>query len=123
MLDDVKRAKIVITNYHAFKLRERMEISKGGRALLRRRHGDAIQYARNRRADDPARHARPDGHEEHPGPQRRSPPLLPARSPGEPDEEDLSRDEKEEAEKNKEAARLWISGLEAVKRKTRHHRA
>ncbi len=35
MLDDVERAKIVITNYHAFKLRERMELSKGGRALLR----------------------------------------------------------------------------------------
>jgi type III restriction enzyme len=32
MLDDVKRAKIVITNYHGFKLRERMELSKGTRA-------------------------------------------------------------------------------------------
>jgi type III restriction enzyme len=29
MLEDVNRAKIVITNYHAFKLRERMELSKG----------------------------------------------------------------------------------------------
>ena len=35
MLDEVNRAKIVITNYHAFKLRERIEISKGGRQLLR----------------------------------------------------------------------------------------
>ena len=35
MLDDINRAKIVITNYHAFKLRERMELSKGGRALLK----------------------------------------------------------------------------------------
>ena len=34
MLDDVNRAKIVITNYHAFKLRERIELSKGGRSLL-----------------------------------------------------------------------------------------
>ena len=32
MLDDVKRAKIVITNYHAFKLRERTDVSKGTRA-------------------------------------------------------------------------------------------
>ncbi len=32
-----KRAKIVITNYHAFKLRERIELSKGGRALLQGR--------------------------------------------------------------------------------------
>src|SRR5690606_1049385 len=37
MLDDIRRAKIVITNYHAFKRRERIELSKGGRALLRGR--------------------------------------------------------------------------------------
>lgn len=37
MLPDLERAKIVITNYHAFKLRERLEISKGGRALLQSR--------------------------------------------------------------------------------------
>ena len=36
MLDDVNRAKIVITNYHAFKLRERIELSKGGRAAAAR---------------------------------------------------------------------------------------
>src|SRR5229473_1741052 len=29
MLGDLDRAKIVITNYHAFKLRDRVEISKG----------------------------------------------------------------------------------------------
>lgn len=34
MLPDLDRAKIVITNYHAFKLRERIDISKGGRSLL-----------------------------------------------------------------------------------------
>src|SRR4051794_34105369 len=37
MLDDLGRAKIVITNYHAFKLRERLELSAGGRALLQGR--------------------------------------------------------------------------------------
>ncbi len=37
MLEDLKRAKIVITNYHAFKLRERVELSKGGRSLLQGR--------------------------------------------------------------------------------------
>ena len=36
MLDDVNRAKIVITNYHAFKLRERIELSKGGRVAAAR---------------------------------------------------------------------------------------
>lgn len=42
MLPDLDRAKIVITNYHAFKLRERMDISKGGRSLLQGR-GEALK--------------------------------------------------------------------------------
>ena len=33
------------------------------------------------------------------------------------DESKLKGDEKDEAKKNKEAARLWINGLEAVNRK------
>ncbi|MCB0264963.1 MAG: DEAD/DEAH box helicase family protein, partial [Calditrichaeota bacterium] len=41
LLEDLLRAKIVITNYHSFKLRERMELSKGGRALLQGR-GEAL---------------------------------------------------------------------------------
>ncbi len=41
MLGDLERAKIVITNYHAFKLRERMDLSKGGRSLLQGR-GEAL---------------------------------------------------------------------------------
>ena len=116
MLDDVKRAKIVITNYHAFKLRERLEISKGGRALLEGRHGAPIETLET----------------EGQMIQRVMPDLMGLKNimvlndeahhcykekPGDPDEEDFSRDDKEEAERNKEAARLWINGLEAVKRK------
>ena len=37
--------------------------------------------------------------------------------PSDADDEELKGDEKKEAEKNNEAARLWISGLEAVNRK------
>ena len=37
MLRDLERAKIVITNYHAFLRRETLDLSKGGRALLRGR--------------------------------------------------------------------------------------
>src|SRR5499427_3044080 len=40
MLADLDRAKIVITNYHAFKLRETLELSSGGRALLQGRGPD-----------------------------------------------------------------------------------
>jgi type III restriction enzyme len=116
MLDDVKRAKIVITNYHAFKLRERMELSKGNRALLEGRHGDAINTLET----------------EGQMLQRIMPDLMGLKNvmvlndeahhcykekPGSPDEEDTSREDKEEVERNKEAARLWINGLEAVKRK------
>jgi type III restriction enzyme len=37
--------------------------------------------------------------------------------PDDGDDEELKGDEKKEAEKNKKAARVWISGLEAVNRK------
>src|ERR1035437_6541526 len=37
--------------------------------------------------------------------------------PSTDEDEDLKGDERKEAEKNSEAARLWISGLKAVKRK------
>jgi len=42
MLDEINRAKIVITNFHAFKLRERIELAAGGRALLQGRNGDPL---------------------------------------------------------------------------------
>ena len=41
LLIELGKAKIVITNYHAFKLRERLELSKGNRALLQGR-GEAL---------------------------------------------------------------------------------
>lgn len=115
MLGDIQRAKIVITNYHAFKLRDRMELSKGGRSLLQGRgapvntletEGQMIQRVMPELMglknilvlNDEAHHCYRE-------------------KPGEPDEEDLKGDDKQEAEKNREAARLWISGLEAVNRK------
>ncbi len=38
LLDDLQKAKIVITNYHAFKLRERLELSKRWKAAPQRPH-------------------------------------------------------------------------------------
>jgi type III restriction enzyme len=115
MLVDLERAKIVITNYHAFKLRERMEVSKGGRSLLQGR-GDALNTLET----------------EGQMLQRVMPDLMGMRNimvlndeahhcyrekPGEQEVADLKGDEKKEAQKNNEAARLWISGIETVKRK------
>lgn len=115
MLDDVNKAKIVITNYHAFKLRERMELSKAGRQLLQGRTGEAPltletegQMIQRVMPDlmglknilvlnDEAHHC----YREKPN----------------ADDDDLKGDERKEAEKNNEAARLWISGIEAVNRK------
>ena len=115
MLPDLERAKIVITNYHAFKMRERMDISKGGRSLLQG-HGAPLNTLET----------------EGQMLQRVMPDLMGMKNimvindeahhcyrekPGEDDEGDLKGDDKKEAEKNNEAARLWISGIEAVNRK------
>ena len=115
MLGDLERAKIVITNYHAFKLRERMELSKGGRSLLQGR-GEELNTLET----------------EGQMVQRVMPGLMGLKDilvlndeahhcyrekPGGDGEADLKGDDRQEAEKNNEAARLWISGLEIVKRK------
>jgi len=114
MLGDIERAKIVITNYHAFKLRERLGISKGGRLLLQGRGGDALNTLET----------------EGQMLQRVMPELMGMKNilvlndeahhcyREKPDHEDegLKGDEKKEAEKNNEAARLWITGLETVGR-------
>lgn len=42
MIGDIERAKIVITNYHAFKPRKRLELSKGGRPLLLGREAEEL---------------------------------------------------------------------------------
>ena len=112
MLPDLEKAKIVITNYHAFKLRERMELSKGGRSLLQGRgetlttletEGQMLQRVMPELMglkkvlilNDEAHHCYRE-------------------KPGEKEEGELKGDDRREAEKNTEAARLWISGLETV---------
>lgn len=114
MLEEVNRAKIVITNYHAFKLRERIDLSKGGRSLLQGR-GEELNTLET----------------EGQMLQRVMPDLMGMKNilvlndeahhcyrekAAADDDDDLKGDEKKEAEKNKEAARVWISGLEAVNR-------
>ncbi|OGQ94112.1 MAG: restriction endonuclease [Deltaproteobacteria bacterium RIFOXYD12_FULL_57_12] len=116
MLGDLERAKIVVTNFHAFKLRERLELSKGGRLLLQGRGGEELNTLET----------------EGQMIQRVMPDLMGMKNilvindeahhcyrekPGEEVGDELKGDDKKEAEKNNEAARLWISGLEAVNRK------
>ncbi len=115
MLGDLDRAKIVITNYHAFKLRERMALSKGGRSLLQGRGAELDTLETEGQMI-----------------QRIMPDLMGMKNivvmndeahhcyrekPEKNEEGTLKGDERKEAEKNNEAARLWISGLEAINRK------
>ena len=115
LMPELKRAKVVVANYHAFKLREELEVAKGTRRLLLG-SGEALQTIES----------------EGKMIQRVMPELMGLKNilvindeahhcyrekPGEREEGDLKGEDKEEAKKNSEAARLWISGLEAVNRK------
>ena len=113
MVRDLDRAAIVITNYHAFLPRETLTISKGGRALLQGRgpqitthesKGQVLQRVMPELMgihnilvlNDEAHHCYRE-------------------KPAEENEEDpLRSEERREADKNQEAARVWISGLETV---------
>lgn len=113
MLDDIRKARIVITNYHAFKRRETLEATPLAKAILQGRderietletEGQMLQrvckHLLGRRdvivINDEAHHR----YRERQG----------------ADEERLDTDAKQEAKRNAEAARLWISGIEALNR-------
>jgi len=116
MMADLERCKIVITNYHAFKLRERLEVAKGTRRLLQGREGQDLDTLETEGQmiqrvmpelmgmknvmviNDEAHHC------------YQEKPLTADES------DDLKGDEKKEAEENNEAARLWINGIKAVQR-------
>ena len=115
LLPEMGKAKVVITNYHAFKHRQRIDISKGGRSLLQGR-GEALDTLEN---DSQML-------------QRAIPDLMGMKNilvlndeahhcyrekPDNTDLDDLKGEDKDEAKKNNEAARLWISGLEIVKKR------
>lgn len=116
MMADLERCKIVITNYHSFKLRERLELAKGTRLLLQGREGSSLDTLESEGQmiqrvmpelmgmknimviNDEAHHC----YQEKPVKQD--------------DSEDLKGDDKKEAEENNEAARLWINGIKSVQR-------
>jgi len=116
MMRELERAKIVITNYHAFKQRDLLELSKGGRALLQGRGGEELKTLET----------------EGQMLQRVMPELMGMKNvmimndeahhcyrekPEHGEDEELKGDNKKEAESNNEAARLWINGIETVTRK------
>ena len=119
LMDQMQQAKILVTNFHSFKLREKVKAGKLTKDILagadRKTSGKPSAFTESegemvRRVcrglgskknviviNDEAHHC-----------YRR-------RAGGE--EEKLTGDDRKEAEKRDEAARVWISGLEAVQRK------
>lgn len=125
MLQDLQQARIVITNYHAFKLREKLQLSKGTKAALAgwnntelmttETEGEMLQRVMpelmNLKSiiviNDEAHHC----YREKQDAQDVLDAQLKALKGTEKTEA------KKEAEDNREAARLWISGLEIVQKK------
>ena len=115
MLDDLRKARVVITNYHAFKRKDRLQAPKLTRQILGGRDGEASFLESEGQMlarvcpqllagkggviviNDEAHHC--------------------YRARAEAEETKVSAEEKEEAKRNAEAARLWISGVEALSRK------
>lgn len=116
LVGELAKAKIVITNFHAFKLRETLPLAKGTRGLLQG-HGPELRTLETEgqmlqrvmpelmniknllAINDEAHHC----YRERPIPDGEA--------------TALKGDDRKEAEQNREAARLWISGLEAVNRR------
>ena len=115
LLPELDKAKFVITNFHAFKLRERVAAGKLTKQLLKQNNGNnpftetpdqmvrrVCRELGNKKniivINDEAHHC-----------YRRKPDAV--------EEEDLKGDERREAEQREEEARIWISGIEAVKAK------
>ncbi len=74
-MDQLGQAKILITNFHAFQLREKVAAGKLTKAILA--EGEAKPVHRDARPDGAPRLPRAGHQEEHHRHQRRGPPLLP----------------------------------------------
>ena len=137
MLADLGRARIVITNFHAFRRRETLPLSRGGRALLQGRgpevrsiesDGQMLQRVMPELMgmkdvlvlNDEAHHCyreKPGDEDTDTGGSGGGGAGSGARSRVQGgDEGPLTGDDRKEAEKNREAARLWMSGLDAATR-------
>ncbi len=107
------QAKILITNFHAFLLRETVEASKTTKAILGR--GKPGSFTETP-AEMVRRVCRDLGNKKHLVVLNDEAHHCYRRRP-ETEEEKLSGEEKKEAKKREEEARVWISGLEAIQRK------
>ena len=113
LLDELGKAKILITNFHSFLLRERTEAGRLTKSILAQ--GETSPFTETP-GQMVRRVCRELGNKKN---------LVVINDEAhhcyrhKPDEEGekLTGDERKEAEKREEAARVWITGLEAVKKK------
>ena len=109
-LPELGRAKIVVTNFHAFKLRERLAAGKLTKSLLNQGEGSAFTESPDQMVRRVCREL---------GSKRNLVVLNDEahhcyRPKAQDNGDKLTGDERREAEKSKEQARVWLSGLEAV---------
>jgi type III restriction enzyme len=113
LMDKIAHAKIVITNYHAFRRREKIKAATLTKAILHQgedspfTESEGEMVRRVCRAFGSKRNILAINDEAHHCYRRR------ADAP----EQKLTGDERKEAERRAQAAHVWISGLEAVQRK------
>ena len=112
--DELGKAKIHHHQLSRLMLRERIAAGKLTKSMLTQ--GETSPVHRNARPDGAPRLPRVGQQEEHYRHQRRGASLLPPQARRRRREQ-LTGDERKEAEKREEEARVWISGLEAVKAK------
>lgn len=113
LMERLGEAKIVITNFHAFKPRELVKAGKLTKALLAQSNGGALVESPGQVV---RRVCRPLGNKKNIVVLNDEAHHCYRHRPEENGDK-LKGDEREEAEKREEYARVWISGLEAVKAK------
>ncbi len=120
LMERLNRAQVVITNFHGFLLREKVSVGKLTKRMLAGRSGDERAFTET--PDEMVRRVcrefggkrnivviNDEAHHCYRG--------KPAERDDELDEAHLKGEDKKEAQQREKEARVWISGLEAVKRK------
>jgi type III restriction enzyme len=116
MLPEIRRAEIVITNYHAFQHRETFPLPKVARSFLQ---GNAPEPVKTTETDAEML-ARACGkllNHDHVNVINDEAHHCYRHKVGDGAEGALTGDDKKEAAENEQAARLWINGIEALDRK------
>jgi type III restriction enzyme len=116
LMQELEKAKIIITNYHSFLLREHTQAARLTKQIITQGGREASPFKET--PDQMVRRAcREPGNKKNIVVLNDEAHHCYRRRAGAVEEEKLKGEERKEADKRDEAARVWISGLEAVKAK------